>query len=69
MGNLIFRESNEIVVTNMEYEKIKVIVQTNKVISDFVTYLDLNVKNQSKIRNLAEKSVEFGFAATEVCKV
>lgn len=52
----------------MEYEKMKTIDQTIKVISDYVTHFNLNVKNQTEIRNLTEKSMEFGFAAVQVCK-
>lgn len=51
-----------------EYEKSKTeyVDQTNKIISNFAKYFNLNVINRSKIKKFAEKSVEFNFALRRV---
>lgn len=51
-----------------KYEKNKsdYVDRVSQVTSDFAQYFDLNIKNQSEIRALAEKSLEFNFAIVRV---
>lgn len=49
--------------TNMETNKIIT------VISKFVTFFDLQVRNQTEIRKLAEKCVELAFALDRVNRI